>query len=344
VAKVTLAYVNSFRDRHGRVRYYFRKGGKRIALPGAPGTAVFMEAYEQELAKAAPHVLVRQGRSRRLTEGTLAWVIDEYKKSAAWKKCKPSTQEVYNRRFDWLRERYGQADFRSFTEDGVRKIRNKLREHPSVADAVVDKIGMLWAFAKEHLGIKLGPNPAREVASIHTDHEPHKAWPETLCRAFEALTNPRLVRAYYLLRYSGQRRSDVVRMRTSMFDGTAIEVVQEKTGTYVWIPCHRRLREHLTATGIQGEYLLSNTWEKPYRETSLTNLVCSACKELGFPGYSPHGLRHLAGAALAEAGCSMDEVMAVLGHLTEDEAREYVRQARRKVMARSAMDKWERNG
>jgi len=129
-----------------------------------------------------------------------------------------------------------------------------------------------------------------------------------------------------------------------MFDGSAIEVVQEKTGTYVWIPCHRRLREHLTATGIQGEYLLSNTWEKPYRETSLTNLVCSACKELGFPGYSPHGLRHLAGAAFAEAGCSMDEVMAVLGHLTEDEAREYVRQARRKVMARSAMDKWERNG
>jgi len=40
----------------------------------------------------------------------------------------------------------------------------------------------------------------------------------------------------------------------------------------------------------------------------------------------------------------MDEVMAVLGHLTEDEAREYVRQARRKVMARSAIDKWEKNG
>jgi len=40
----------------------------------------------------------------------------------------------------------------------------------------------------------------------------------------------------------------------------------------------------------------------------------------------------------------MDEVMAVLGHLTEDEACEYVRQARRKVMARSAMENWEANG
>jgi hypothetical protein len=45
---------------------------------------------------------------------------------------------------------------------------------------------------------------------------------------------------------------------------------------------------------------------------------------------------------LAEAGCSMDEVMAVLGHLTGDETREHAHQAHRKVMARSAMDKWER--
>jgi integrase len=75
-----------------------------------------------------------------------------------------------------------------------------------------------------------------------------------------------------------------------------------------------------------------------YRETSLTNMICSASAELGFPGYSPHGLRHLAGSALAEAGCSTQEIMSILGHLTEKEAATYVKQARRKVMARSAMD------
>ena len=73
-------------------------------------------------------------------------------------------------------------------------------------------------------------------------------------------------------------------------------------------------------------------------------MICNACTELGWPGYSPHGLRHLAGAALAEAGASMDEIMAILGHLTEDEARVYVQQARRKVMAKSAMRKWEASG
>ena len=74
--------------------------------------------------------------------------------------------------------------------------------------------------------------------------------------------------------------------------------------------------------------------------------VLTLLGELKLPGgaYSPHGLRHLAGAALAEAGATMDEVLAILGSLTEDEARGYVQQARRKVMARSVMDKWEAKG
>jgi integrase len=152
------------------------------------------------------------------------------------------------------------------------------------------------------------------------------------------------VRAYFLLRYSGQRRSDVVKMRRSQYDGTAIEVVQQKTGTYCWIPAHARLREHLSTTGIEGEYLLSSTRGGPFRATSLTTMICNVCTELGFPGHSPHGLRHLAGAALAESGCTMDEIMSVLGHLTEDECRIYVQQARRKVLAKSAMKKWEANG
>jgi integrase len=200
----------------------------------------------------------------------------------------------------------------------------------------------LWRFAKEHLDMsELGPNPSAEVAAIHTTHESAPAWPDALCRLFEALPNPRLVRAYFLLRYTGQRRSDVVKMQRAQFDGTAIEVVQEKTGTYCWIPAHARLREHFAATGLEGEYLLTSTYGAPFRPTSLTTMICNTCTELGFPGYSPHGLRHLAGAVLAEAGATMDEIMAILGHLTEDEARGYVQQARRKVMARSGMEKWE---
>jgi hypothetical protein len=38
-------------DRHGHVRHYFRRpGGKRLALPGLPGSNEFMAAYKAALA------------------------------------------------------------------------------------------------------------------------------------------------------------------------------------------------------------------------------------------------------------------------------------------------------
>jgi integrase len=343
MATIKLRYVNEFRDRHGKPRYYFRKGATCEPLPGTPGSPVFSEAYDLLLAAHAPHAIVRRGRMAA-QDGTLAWVIEQYKLSDAWKKeLRPSTKEVYDRHFDWLRKRCGSGDLRTLTERHVRAMRNELKDRTTVADAVVGKIGMLWRYAKEHLGMDdLGPNPTREVADLHGASKPHPAWPDDLCEKFEQLGNRGLVRAYFLLRYTGQRRSDVVKMERKHFDGSAISVVQQKTGTHVWIPCHQRLREHLRATGYEQPYLLQSSLGKPLRETSLTNMVITACKALGFPGFSPHGLRHRAGAALAESGCSMDEIMSILGHATEGEARGYVTQANKRVMAASAMEKWDR--
>ena len=44
---VRLRYVNSYRDRHGKLRHYFRRGTVKEPLPGAPGTAVFMDEYKR---------------------------------------------------------------------------------------------------------------------------------------------------------------------------------------------------------------------------------------------------------------------------------------------------------
>jgi integrase len=222
----------------------------------------------------------------------------------------------------------------------VRSIRNKLADTPSIADKVVQTIGMLWRFAKERLDMDLGPDPTAEVSSIHIEHESHKAWPRELCVAIEAHPNAKVVRAYYLLRYTGQRRSDVARMKTSQFDGTAVELYQFKTGTYVWMPAHKALRDHLANTGIAGEHLLVGRTGKPFSHGGLSNLIKDAVDGLGYSGYCAHGLRHLAGAALAECGASVHEIMAILGHVTEKQAMEYTRQANRKIMAANAMKKW----
>jgi integrase len=337
---VRLKYVNSYRDRHGKQRHYFRKGDVKEPLLGLPGSKIFMDEYKRLLAVHVPAGPTKRGKAEK---GTLRWVIEQYKeKSPRWKTNRPTTHNAYDRRFAYLTDHYGDAEFASFDEKGVRAIRNKLRETPSFADQIVSMIGMLWRFAKEFLDdLDLGLSPTTEVSAIHTEHESHKAWPPELCAAIEKHKNKQVVRAYFLLRYTGQRRSDVVRMKISQYSVTAVQLYQHKTGTYVWMPAHTQLRVHLSATGIGGEYLLTKEDGTRFSDGGLSNLITRVVRELGFPGYSAHGLRHLAGAALAEVGASVHEIMAILGHVTEAQAMEYTRQANRKVMAVSAMAKWD---
>ena len=49
---VSLKHVDRFIDRHGKPRHYFRFGrGKRIRLPGEPGSEEFRAAYHRAIAQ-----------------------------------------------------------------------------------------------------------------------------------------------------------------------------------------------------------------------------------------------------------------------------------------------------
>ena len=171
------------------------------------------------------------------------------------------------------------------------------------------------------------------------------------CEAFEKQDHERMRTFYMLGRYTGQRRGDCCDMRKRDLNLATSEmyVMQEKTGTKIWVPCPQRLLDYLApvlATLDDDDCILQSPKGGGYRATSVTNIVCTAA--LGFKttdskgkvrGYSPHGLRHLCGAELAESGCTTREIMSVLGHLTEKEAARYVAQADRRRMGHSARRK-----
>src|SRR5688572_25837 len=89
---VKLKHLDRFRDRHGRVRYYFRRGrGARVALPGQPGSDGFMFAYQaaltgEEVAKPVEH---------RGAPGTFDRLVEDYFESPDHKRLKPQTQRTY---------------------------------------------------------------------------------------------------------------------------------------------------------------------------------------------------------------------------------------------------------
>jgi hypothetical protein len=68
VAVIRLPYVKSYVDRSGKVRRYFRKpGSKTVPLPGVPGCAEFMSAYQDALGEPSPKTRsARTGQRRRI--------------------------------------------------------------------------------------------------------------------------------------------------------------------------------------------------------------------------------------------------------------------------------------
>src|SRR5258707_1185405 len=87
-----LRYVNAFRDRHGKVRHYFRRPGlKSVSLPGLPGSVAFMDAYQTALADV-PGVEI--GASRTVAGTFNALIVAYYKDEAFTKDLAVATQNM----------------------------------------------------------------------------------------------------------------------------------------------------------------------------------------------------------------------------------------------------------
>ena len=88
-------HVHPERDRHGKVRLYFRIGhGPRIPLPGLPGSHEFEAAYADALAGNVRRKSDIPGRER----GTIAWGIASYIRSAEFQDLRGSGTVGYNAR------------------------------------------------------------------------------------------------------------------------------------------------------------------------------------------------------------------------------------------------------
>ena len=91
MTKLPLKFVHAFKDRHGKARYYFRRPGfKGCALPGLPGSAEFMNAYQDAL-KGTPQEI---GASQTIPRSINA-LVAAYYASADFKALRPSTARVY---------------------------------------------------------------------------------------------------------------------------------------------------------------------------------------------------------------------------------------------------------
>jgi hypothetical protein len=198
MAMIRLPYVNSYTDRYGTVRRYFRKRGyKPVALPGVPGSAEFMDAYRAALGEPAPKV-ARQG------PGTVGALICDYLKTPAFTDLAASSKTLYRTILD----RFGALHGHRMVHDMPRaKVAAYIfgigADHPAMANVTKAVLRKLLAHA-----VRAGyrnDNPVAEIDRYKggTRH----TWTEAELAAFEHRWPPgtRERLAYALLLYTGQR-------------------------------------------------------------------------------------------------------------------------------------------
>jgi len=336
-------FVECWRDRHGKVRVYFRRArGRRIPLPSTIGSSEFNAAYQAALAG---HFASAYGKPSRPAPGTIAALIVSYMQGASYISLRMTTKVGYATRIEALRTQHGHRTVPGLTRERIiTGILQPYADRPGAALSILKMLRVLirhainlgWLKHDPSLGIK---RPKTDGVRSWTDAEIEifeKRWP--------LASKQRL--AFALMLYTGQRRSDVHRMTWADVSGGTIRVVQQKTGRKLALPLHRELLSALLAANRDHVMIISTEYGKPFTVDGYSQWMRNAITAAGLPlECQPHGLRKAAGRRLAEAGCSAHEIMAVLGHKTLSEAERYTRDADQMHLASAAVARLEgRNG
>lgn len=272
---------------------------------------------------------------------SLALMIQGYQNSSAWRRLAPATQDKYVRYLDYLTPVWTRPAS-ELTRTVVMRLRRPLDEsaRPAAANAFVRVVSALfqWGLDNEY---GLETNPCARIRPLPGGHFP--AWTsDGAGHAVEVLPE-HLRRLVVLALYTGQRRVDLCRMAWSNYDGTRLRLTQQKTGVSLVIPVHPVLKADLDTWERKATTILVNARGRPWKPGTASHGMKLAIDRLGLPpGWNIHGLRKLAAANLAEAGCSALEIAAITGHKTLGMVALYTRGADQERMATAAIVRLQR--
>jgi integrase len=328
---IRLKYVHEYRDRHGHLRRYFRRGSfQKIMLPGATDSAEFLTAYNAALAACT----VEPARPTT-GAGTISATIASYYGDNAFLTLAPGTQKMRRAILERFRSQCGHLPLAQMRQRDVAALLG--RQKPWAARNWLKTLRGLMAFAVENEirpdDPTAGVKPAKAKAgTIHT-------WSDDEITQFEAHhpigSMPRLAMA--LLLFTAQRRSDVIRMGPQHVHGGLLQVVQQKTRRRLEIPLHPTLIAVLAATPTNHLTYLTTPGGAPFTAAGFGNAFRDWCNAAGLPQCSSHGLRKAQCRLLAEAGCTAPQIAAISGHKSLSEVQRYIEAAEQVKLAKAAM-------
>lgn len=351
MASIRLNNVSSFKDRHGKTRWRFRKKGfKQVSLPGQPGETNFMEAYK--LALAGKPIKLTIGKDR-VIPGSVGALIVRYLRSVEYQRLAPSTQKTYRRIFGNFKKKYGRMPLKGLERKHIKKIMSDMGNTPGAADSLLRRLKMLMGFALDEGMITIDPTLRLKGYNLQTDG--FRVWTEDeiaqFKKAYPSGSRERLALA--LLLCTAARGSDVARLGRQHIKDGKIRITAQKTKTTVTLPVLPELQKEIAAAPANHLTFLVTAYGKPFSIKGFQQWFAKKARQAGIKpelqedGHvrdcTAHGLRKSAATRLANAGCTDRQIMAVTGHQTVKALSLYTASRDQEIDAEKAIQRLNRN-
>lgn len=346
--QLDLPYLSPEEDRHGNMRYYVRRYGKRIRINEKVGTPAFLEAYNVAL-KSLERPTRNVAEIKPAADATMGWLASLYFGSVEFRRLDATSKK---RRRSIIEECLDEplkpgsmhiirdCPVAKFSSAHVKMLRDRKAEVPGTANNRKKYISAMFGWAIENK--VASSNPARDVKRIDYATDGFHTWSVDEVAQF-IKRHPAGTKAYLalgILLFLGVRGGDVVKLGPGMVSNGVIRMVPRKTR-------HKRVEESfkpilpvladIIAKSPTGRFTyLETERRKPFSAAGFGNWFKDRCVEAKVPG-SAHGLRKAGATILAEAGATDRQLMAVYDWTTEKQANTYTRAANRKRLAASGM-------
>lgn len=342
-------FLSKYSDRHGKLRWRYRRNGVTISLPGQPGEPAFEAAWNDAIEgrPQATATVVKHPNHAEPRTLKAAWRMVASRDNLDWSQLKAPSRARYIESAERLlelpigdtSEKWASARVEDLRRRHVKALLAQVAATPHEGRMMLIVLRKMLEVALDEEWIVADPTYR---LSYRPPTKGWRAWTDAEREKFEAYwplgSTPRMT--YALALYTTQRRADIARYPWTMFATNDIDIVQGKTGMALRLPVVPALRQALDAYPRRHKIILVNAAGVPFSLGGLTMRMQSWTEEAGIaPGATIHGLRKTAGKLMAEGHATTREMMDVLGHTTLDQVELYSREAEQARLAKSGLDK-----
>jgi integrase len=324
------AYCYERKRSGGRVYVYFERGGEKpVRITEEPGSPAFAITYAKLLNGVAPMPTTRDFRA----------LVRSYVASQGYRKLAPRTAKDYDKVTEWVVEKWGSEAVTTIERRHVIRARDANAETVRFANYIVQVLRILFEHAIDIGWLKAGTNPAKGVDLIKSERPGRKPWPADLVKAYRAEAKGRARLIFEVLLGTGMRPADALKARWDDLSDGGINIRQNKTKKPIWVPLTPALRAVLDQTPRKGLTICAQANGKPTSYRGAADLVMAVRQKIGAEAFDLYSLRHTTASELLAAGCSDEQVAAVLGHTSARTVPIYTATVRQMERAKQAQEK-----